>query len=241
VLLDALLSGRDVSVVSDVARTLELPEHGAVVAVVAEVPSPGVDALPGVDQALRTEAFHSVWRQKGHRKTGIVVVGPGQLDDRLAAMRSIVALRAMARVGIGPVFHQLLHTASCVRLAEVALGCLAPGARDVAAFDDHPVDILVAGSPDLAEHTARIVLGPVLDLTESDQQTLLGTLTAWIDAGGSFSRAGEQLFCHRNTVRNRLQRIESLTGRSLTDPQDLTEVCVAARAVDLRPTPPNES
>ena len=34
------------------------------------------------------------------------------------------------------------------------------------------------------------------------------------------------LFCHPNTVRYRLHRIEERTGRSLTRPRDIAELCL---------------
>jgi DNA-binding PucR family transcriptional regulator len=40
--------------------------------------------------------------------------------------------------------------------------------------------------------------------------------------------AAEVLFCHPNTVRHRLRRIEKLTGRSLTRPRDVAELCLVS-------------
>lgn len=234
-LFDALLQGRDVSVVADAARILDLPEQGALVAVVAEVATANVDPLPAIDQSLRALGARSAWRPRDARKTGVVVVGPGTERDRVRDVEQVLAAHATSRIGISAVYRQLSQTACSVRLAEIALGCRPPGDVGVSCFDDHPVDILIAGSPKLARHAARIVLSPVLALSEAEQATLLGTLTAWIDEGGSVSRAGERLFCHRNTVRNRLQRIGALTGRSLTEPNAIAEIVAAVHAINLRP------
>ncbi|MFD8590699.1 helix-turn-helix domain-containing protein [Streptomyces sp. NPDC059637] len=63
---------------------------------------------------------------------------------------------------------------------------------------------------------------------------ILSTLEAWLAADGSALRAGSRLFCHRNTVLNRLRRYEQLTGRSLGRPQDLVELVLALEAHRLR-------
>jgi DNA-binding PucR family transcriptional regulator len=48
-------------------------------------------------------------------------------------------------------------------------------------------------------------------------------------------RAAGQLYCHRNTVFNRIRRIEQLTGRSLARPLDIVELTLALDAVRLLP------
>jgi DNA-binding PucR family transcriptional regulator len=40
------------------------------------------------------------------------------------------------------------------------------------------------------------------------------------------SAAAERLFCHPNTVRHRLRRIEKRTDRSLSRPRDVAELCL---------------
>jgi len=59
---------------------------------------------------------------------------------------------------------------------------------------------------------------------------LLGTFEAWVRAGGSATAAGAALFCHPNTVRYRLRRIEAGTGRTLSHPGDVAELVTAVRA-----------
>ena len=42
---------------------------------------------------------------------------------------------------------------------------------------------------------------------------------AVLASDGSPTRAADELYCHRNTVMHRLRRIESVTGRKVTDPR----------------------
>lgn len=239
-LLDALLEGRtqDLPLVGDAARILDLPERGKLLVVVAETAAPGDEGLPGIEQALRLRAIRSAWRLRSQRHLGIVVSGSSRgseasVDD----IRSTLESRAVGRVGVSPAYRELADTAHHVTLADIALNCLPPGDKGVALFDQHPLTTLLAGSPALAERSAHRILGPILDLPGDERQMLLGTLSTWIDEGGSATRAAARLFCHRNTVRNRLQRVERLTGRSLDEPTALAEICVAVRAVALLPFP----
>ncbi|MBI2709791.1 MAG: helix-turn-helix domain-containing protein [Actinobacteria bacterium] len=235
--LDALFDGRvqDLRPMVDVARLLDLPERDRLVAVVAELSpsSPGTEALTRVDSALRMAGFRSAWRVRDRRQVGVVVVGtrPGSLGG----VRAVLAGRATSRVGVSPVYADLADTRRHVSLAELALRSLPPGAAGTALFEEHLVDALVARSPDLAERVAAGVLGPVLGLAPGERALLLATLEAWVAAGGSAGTTAERLFCHRNTVRNRLQRVEELTGRSLAEPASVTDVCVALTALRLGP------
>jgi hypothetical protein len=95
---------------------------------------------------------------------------------------------------------------------------------------DSPIDILVAAAPHAALETARAVLGSLLELPEDELDLLLGTFEAWVRASGSASVAGAELFCHPNTVRYRLRRIEAGTGRVLANPGDVAELVTAVRA-----------
>ncbi|MGW5697144.1 helix-turn-helix domain-containing protein, partial [Streptomyces asiaticus] len=92
------------------------------------------------------------------------------------------------------------------------------------------LEALVVSSPDLGTALADRMLGPVLGLEPADRELLLTTLAAWLEAGGSARRAGALLFCHRNTVLNRLRRYEQLTGRSLDHPREVMELSLALSA-----------
>jgi DNA-binding PucR family transcriptional regulator len=77
------------------------------------------------------------------------------------------------------------------------------------------------------------LLGRVADLARGEQEMLLTTLRIWLECGGNASAAARQLYCHRNTVRNRLHRLEALSGQSLSDPHGVAGLSIAAQGVRL--------
>jgi hypothetical protein len=235
-LVDALLEGRaqDLPRLADVARILDLPEQGDLVVVVAENPVAGAEGLPAIESAMAAAQIPCAWRLRSQRHIGIVVTGPTRPGLSLHGVCGLLAKHARARVGVSPVFAELGDTARHVALADLALACLPAGSADIALFDDHPIDALVARAPELSERVVRLVLEPVLRLGD-EREALLDTLETWIASGGSTTRTAGLLFCHRNTVRNRLQRIETLTGRPLSDPTSVAELCLAVRALALAP------
>ncbi|WP_433396734.1 PucR family transcriptional regulator [Streptomyces sp. CA-146814] len=150
---------------------------------------------------------------------------PGELRAIAAALDA----PAGTRTGIGSAVDGLAALGDARRLAETALrACPASGGTVV--LDEHLPDALVVSSPALGSVLADRVLGPLDRLDPSDRDVILETLTAWLDADGSAQRAGARLYCHRNTVLNRLRRFEQLTGRCLTRPRDAVEVSLALAA-----------
>jgi hypothetical protein len=229
-LLDGLLEGREPlhGLRGQLASALGLPEHGPYVAVSADVPGPGREGLPEADEVLRRVGIRSAWRLLADEQVGVVALEASP-DALLDALRPL----AEGRAGISPPFGDLRDVARARLLAGLARRCLPAGSHGVSTLDDFPLGALVAGAPELAEHLARSVLGPLLDLEADERETLLATLTAWVDGGGSATEAARRLYCHRNTVHNRLHRIEELTGRSVTEPRALVELCTGAEAVRL--------
>lgn len=71
-------------------------------------------------------------------------------------------------------------------------------------------------------------------LNEYDQQhgtKLLDTLEIFANLGGSVLKTSEDLFVHRNTLRQRLSRIEEVLTMSLSDTNHWTEMVLAAKLV----------
>jgi hypothetical protein len=209
----------------EVATALRLPLDGAFLVIAAET-EPGHDPIPRAESALAVIDVRSVWRLDAEVSLGVL-----SLPDRSrnGTVLTVLDKHATHRIGASPVFGELHQAGWALQLARLALGSN-NGDTGVAQFRDSPIDILVAAAPHAALETARAVLGSLLELPEDELDLLLGTFEAWVRASGSASVAGAELFCHPNTVRYRLRRIEAGTGRVLAHPGDVAELVTAVRA-----------
>jgi len=225
-LLNGLLDGQlgDGARLWESAAALKLPQQGTFVVVAAECPSPGEEALPGIEDVLRRNDVLSAWRLDAQQQEGLVVLRP-RFDA--AALCTELAEQALGRVGVSEPYDNLEQTASALRQARLACAAATPHTTNLVRFDQEPVAVLLVSAPDAAEVTARRILGPVLDLPDDDRAVIIDTMRAWLADAGSSSTAAARLHVHRNTVRYRLRRLEELTGRSLANPLDLAELHVA--------------
>lgn len=225
---DALLGGLvDGARVRECARTLDLPPQGSFVVIAGTNGKPAEETLPGVGQALSVLGVASAWRVRVDSHIGIVALTPRFTVDRL---RSMLAERTTGEVGISAAFAALGDAPVALRQAELAAAATQPGSHEVVRYDGALIPVLLAGSPEIATTLAHAVLGPVLDLPEHDRDVLLETVRAWFAYDGEVSAVAAALFCHRNTVRFRLNRLAELTGRRLTAPRAATEVHLALEA-----------
>jgi len=209
----------------EVANALRLPLDGAFLVIAAETEL-GHDPIPRAESALAVLDVRSVWRLDAELSLGVL-----SLPDRSRNGPALTVLgkHAAGRVGASPVFAELHQASWALELARLALGSHS-GDTGVTQFRDSPIDLLVAAAPHAALEAARAVLGTLLALPEDELELLLGTFEAWVRASGSATAAGAALFCHPNTVRYRLRRIEAGTGRALANPGDVAELVTAVRA-----------
>ncbi len=218
-----LLDGRDVEH-AEILEWLAISPTDRLIAVVASVESaPDRDML---ERVVRHGSMHGVWAQRGDTVVGIVGLRTEQPSRLLAALARVPKLRA----GVSQT-HHLTSLVEAGREATLAHDSIAPEVSEVASIFDHPLAVLVAGQPALAVALARVLLAAVLERPERERDLLLETLVAFDDADGSVGEVAERLFCHRNTVLNRLAKITRLTGVSFTAPSDLAKVALAAQVM----------
>jgi PucR C-terminal helix-turn-helix domain/GGDEF-like domain len=231
-LVEALFTGGipDRDTLWEAAKLLRLPWEGVFVVVAAEAPGLAQEGLPDVEALLAARGIGSAWRLHPDIQTGVVSL---RREDVLPALLELLGGGVRARAGVSPIYHSLGDTPRALHYARLTLGSLPAGAPTVAQFEQTPLRVLAAAAPDAAAELARTVLGPVLDLPDQDRSSLLGTLQAWFEAGGSAAETGRRIYCHPNTVRYRLRRLQEHTGRSLDDPRAVAELLTALDALRL--------
>ncbi|MFZ3571101.1 PucR family transcriptional regulator [Streptomyces sp. BH097] len=224
-LLDGALRIADLP---DAATALDLPESGRYAVLIA------VGGGRGAPRPTLPGAARAVWHTAADTERAIVALGALGVDQLTAALREFCRPRPGLRVGVSPAVEGLAAVGGARRFAETALR-ICPQDGGTVLLDEQLPAALVAAAPALGQLLTDRVLGPLLALPPADRTLLLDTLTAWLDCDGSAQRAAARLYCHRNTVLNRLRRCEQLTGRSLARPTDLVELGLALSA--YRPAP----
>lgn len=233
-LVAALVEGSMVEgdTVWELAKLLDFPYDGSFLVVVAETTSVGAEALPGFEDRLRTLDVASAWRHRPDREVGLLSCGRRRpVADVLEAVRAV----AVARVGISPEYTRLDETPRAMRFAQIALDGLPPGKSATRQLSDTPLGELVTGNLDTTRRVVQRILGDVATLPDDDRAMLLSTAEAWLDARGSAAEAGRQLYCHENTVRYRLHRLEEHLGRTLDDPRAVADLATALQAIATFP------
>ncbi|WP_018654602.1 PucR family transcriptional regulator [Actinomadura flavalba] len=223
-ILDALLEGRgaDGDLLTTATEVLGLPARGRYAVVILgqqdEVPRPATAAAP-----------RFLWRLRADTQVALVDLGSLELDEVVEALRPHVR----AHAGVSPVVESLAELGTARWLAEVALRTCWTDGVDIAVLDRRLPDALLISQPKLGARLGRVRLGPLLQVEAGYRDVLLTTLATWLDCDGSAARAAALLYCHHNTVLNRLRRIESLTGCVLARPRDLVELVLALSAIRL--------
>jgi sugar diacid utilization regulator len=225
-LIDSLLEGRafDDWSLREVAGHLRLPINGPVVVIAAHIPSAGDEPLPEIESKLRSLDIFSAWRRLPDLQVGIVHVAS---DQELDMVIGLLSRMATARVGVSAAFGDLRDTPRALHVARVMLRGPTDSTSSVAVFDGSILATAAVSAPEAMIKTVGAALDGFGDLPDADREMLFETFRAWQDNDASVCGAAEVLFCHPNTIRHRLRRIEKRTGRSLSRPRDVAELCLA--------------
>jgi hypothetical protein len=214
--LDALLDGRGGDgVLRAHAELLGLPPRGRLLVVVAMPGTGGRPALSEPGAALQGPGVRAVWGTRSVAQVGLVSLGVRRPADVVARLDGLTA----GPVGVSAVVDRVTEISEAFRLAECAVRTLPPAVPRVATIDDRLPEALVSNSPEIHSRLVGQSFGRLLELPDEERSVLMDTLAAFLAADGSPTRAADALYCHRNTVMHRLRRIESVTGRKVTDPR----------------------
>lgn len=231
VLVDGLLrgSGEDTNFVENALRALGLPLKGPYLAVAADLAHRPED-VSTPEAALAASGIRSVWQVQADTLIGLVAPGERDLDEVADLLERVVP----AGLGISPTVERAEAAPHARELALLALRTIPRGRQSLAWLDDRLPQALLAHSPELADRLIDRALGPILRQPEPERDLLLNTLRTWLWADRSAKLTASRMYCHRNTVLNRLGRVETLCGRTVNDVTDSVWLFLALQALALR-------
>lgn len=183
----------------------------------------GVPQLPGAITAVVDECL-------------VAVLTPGQ-DPRRAAQLLLDQLGrsgTAARVGIGGRRAGVAGLRWSYYEAFEAMS-RGPGVNDRERMS--LTGLLLASEDVPLRDLAEDLLRPLREFDARHGGALVRTLREYLDANGSVATVAERLIVHRNTVRYRVEQIESLTGRSLSSTADRVQLWLALAATRVGTAP----
>jgi hypothetical protein len=224
--LDGLVAGRsfDNWSLRDIAGFLRLPTNGPFVVIVAQVSVAGDEPLPDIESKLRSLNISSAWSLLPDLQVGVARV---TCDEKLDATVALMSRMTTARVGVSAPFEDLRETPTALHVARMMLRGRGDSGSSVAVFDNSILGAAVVSAPEAMVRTVGPALDGFSDLADEEREMLFETFRVWQDNDACVRDAAEALFCHPNTVRYRLRKIEVRSGRSLSRPKDVVELYLA--------------
>ncbi|MEU9356720.1 helix-turn-helix domain-containing protein [Streptomyces sp. NPDC048301] len=206
------------------AEALGLARHGGHLVLAVQGETPGQRAV--WEAAIARDGARVLWHIAPGGTAGLVSAAGHGAGTVEAALRSCVTERT-ARAGVSMPFPRVEDAPEALRQARIALRAHPGRLSRPHRYDEDPVASLVAAGGRDARALTATFLRPLDALPPSERELLLGTAAAWFDAAGSAEAAAQALYCHRNTVRYRLRRLEELIGLPLKDPRNAARLQLA--------------
>jgi len=167
-----------------------------------------------------------------HHDGQIIILVSGStvapLERNLLAIADVATAQAIC-VGASEIYNANQgHLVARDLAAQAAEALARRGRSGLLRHRDMGVELLFDGRErqDILEFT-RHILKPLLQ--DSRHRALYETLSRYIHEGKSAARAAQALDIHPNTLYQRLQRVEALTGRRLADAGDFTLLSLACQ------------
>jgi hypothetical protein len=226
-LLSRLLNsdGKDPQLLGQAAGALGVkPESTFIVAV----------AAGHAQEAFRAGVLRAGVEQFLHERDGALVLILEDVPARAGrqpegARRWLAALDCF----VAPPAQSLADVPRMLRIALESLPAVTPGRPGRQTVRDAWGPVAATRLGEYGTVLADTVLGPLATISGHERDRLIETVQAYLRSG-SVSEAAGELYCHRNTVLNRLARFGQLTGFDPTIPQDAAAV-IAALHVHFMP------
>jgi PucR family transcriptional regulator, purine catabolism regulatory protein len=229
------------AVVSGDAGARELRRRARAFGLRGTLPLAFVALRPATDEAATLARLAEAAARFGPAgvRDGVVAVLIEARDDGEAERTAAAALHE-TRAGAAGVGRVRTDPAELARSYDEALYAVEArpvnGTPVVATFRDlGSIQLLLSlGDERGVELYCESMLGPLRAHDARYGSALLESLAAYIEANGRWADAATALGVHRHTLRYRIRKIETLTGRNPTDARDRLELWLALRAHELQ-------
>ncbi|WP_344329377.1 helix-turn-helix domain-containing protein [Streptomyces macrosporus] len=218
-LMGRLLSsdGRDQQLVAQVATLLRVSAQDDFVVAIA--PPASQDAMR---RAVAARPAGLVAHLQQHQGVLVLVARLPRGGDRALPPAWLEGVPC----AVGPPARGLARVPGVVRAAEAIAVAMDPAADGPVTLTDAWMPVATAGLGPIADMLADSVLSGLDPLPPHERERLLETVTVYCDSG-SVAETAAALYCHRNTVLNRLRRFTELTGFDPTRPREAATVLFA--------------
>ena len=217
--VDSVLRAEADETVRSRASALGWESKGDVVVVLGRVPGSGSggqgreSTIDEVRRSARHAGLDALCAVQGDRLA--VVLGGVEDPDKAGA--AIAQHFGDGPVVVGPLVPDLMHASISSRAAVAGLRAAAgwPDAPRPVTADDLLPERALSGDGHARRQLVTDVYLPLLQAGSS----ILETVGAFLDHGGSIEGTSRAMFIHANTVRYRLRRAAEVTGLSPSDPR----------------------
>jgi purine catabolism regulator len=160
----------------------------------------------------------------------VLLTGAEPAGPSVAVVRS--RLGSASAVGVSSLLADPGRAPEAVREAMWALA-VAAERPDGVAYYGGAAPLPALRDPAEAQALVDRALGGLISYDRSTNSELLRSLAAFLACRRSWQRTAERLNVHRQTVVYRMERVQQLTGRTLTETGDIAELWLALSALEL--------
>ncbi|GAA4549546.1 PucR family transcriptional regulator [Amycolatopsis samaneae] len=205
---------------------------GVLATVWGGAPEPPWSVLAFAGQATARRALHDTLDADtvaenvffAHSGSSVLVFGAEDRRDQVLAVAARIGglhaglVERVSLVDFGTAVDRAEHAASTARERRVPL---------VRHAEHVGAELLELVEPGVAQAFAARMLAPLRQHDETGRGELVASLRCWLEHHGQWDGAAARLGVHRHTLRNRMRKVEELTGRSLDSPGVRAELWLA--------------
>ncbi|PPK97356.1 PucR-like helix-turn-helix protein [Kineococcus xinjiangensis] len=219
--------GGDEALVGQAAAVLGVDRDDDLV--VAFVPAAAQQALAAALRARRGGSGAHVHEWRG----GTVVLLRASREVGARPRPPLPPLLREVPCALVPLARGLAQVPRAAHVAAEVAATLPRGARGPCALTSAALDVAAARLGDVREPLVREALGGLLALPAPERMRILEVADAYA-ATGTVAGAAAAAYCHRNTVLNRLRRLQEVSGLDLTVPREGAVLLLALAALGQR-------